>query len=390
MKSNKKKKEEKWEEVFAVPQTYKNENPGLMFFNSATEKGNRKLYAVLKENIPIIDASIQKLIRLVGTFKIECADKKAEEDINRFFSRVRVGSLSEGINAFINVYLNQLLTYGTAVGEIVTDGEQIISLYNADLDSVELSFGKSPLEVVISCDNGVGHFIPVKYPELILVSALNPEDDNIYGTSLLKGLPFVSDILLKIYNTIGTNWERIGNIRYAVTYKPQNDTADRNYAKQRAQQVAEQWGKTMQSSGPVKDFVAVGDVNIRVIGADNQIIDSEVPVRQMMEQIIAKLGVPPYILGLNWATTERMSFQQADILTTEIEYYREVLNPVIRKICRLYMKFNGYEEETEIVWNDVTLQDELQIAQARYYNAKADEINKAGEDANERKDGFDK
>ena len=39
--------------------------------------------------------------------------------------------------------------------------------------------------------------------------------------------------------------------------------------------------------GDISDFVAVGNVKIQTIGADNQILDSEVPVRQMLEQIIA-------------------------------------------------------------------------------------------------------
>lgn len=66
-----------------------------------------------------------------------------------------------------------------------------------------------------------------------------------------------------------------------------------------------------------------------VIGADNQIIDTQVPVRQMLEQIVAKLGLPPFILGLSWSTTERMSQQQAEILASELESYRELLNSVI-------------------------------------------------------------
>lgn len=53
-------------------------------------------------------------------------------------------------------------------------------------------------------------------------------------------------------------------------------------------QVAKEWSEAMQTGGAVKDFVAVGDVQIKVIGADNQILDSEVPVRQMLEQIVAK------------------------------------------------------------------------------------------------------
>ena len=59
-------------------------------------------------------------------------------------------------------------------------------------------------------------------------------------------------------------------------------------------------------------------MGIKVIGADNQVLDSQVPVRQMLEQIVAKLGVPPFLLGLSWSTTERMSAQQADLLTSEL------------------------------------------------------------------------
>ena len=68
-------------------------------------------------------------------------------------------------------------------------------------------------------------------------------------------------------------------------------------------------------SGSVRDFVAVGDVDIQVIGADAPVLDSEVPVRQILEQVVAKTGIPPFMLGLSWSSTERMSSQQADMLT---------------------------------------------------------------------------
>lgn len=60
-------------------------------------------------------------------------------------------------------------------------------------------------------------------------------------------------------------------------------------------------------NGSVRDFVSVGDVSIKAIGADNQILDSETPVRQILEQLVAKTGLPPFMLGLSWSSTERMS-----------------------------------------------------------------------------------
>ena len=109
-------------------------------------------------------------------------------------------------------------------------------------------------------------------------------------------------------------------MRYAVTYKPSIESGDKAFAQERAMQIAKEWsdGMNATNSGEIRDFVAVGDIDIKVIGAENQVIDTNVPVRQLLEQIVAKLSIPPFLLGLNWSTTERMSKQQADILTSEL------------------------------------------------------------------------
>ena len=208
----------------------------------------------------------------------------------------------------------------------------------------------------------------------MLLSTLNPQAGDIRGTSILKGLPFVGGILLKIYNTIGVNWERVGNVRFAVTYKPTGDVSQNAFSKERVEQIADQWSKAMRDNSVVSDFVSVGDVSIKSIGADNQILESQVPARQMLEQIVAKLGVPPFLLGLSWSSTERMSSQQADILTSELEYYRCLLNNTIKKICKLWLRLNGSDSNFNIVWNNINLQDEVELANARYTNAQAQEI----------------
>lgn len=178
---------------------------------------------------------------------------------------------------------------------------------------------------------------------------------------------------MQIYRTIGTNWERLGDVRFAVTYKPSNDASDRAFAKDRAKQIAQEWSRAMRKDC-VSDFIAVGDVSIKAIGADNQILDSNVPVRQMLEEIVAKMGIPPFLLGLSWSSTERMSSQQADILTSELEAYRRLLNPVIEKICKLWMQLHGMEPKFTIEWDTITLQDAVDLANARLMNAQAAQI----------------
>ena len=334
---------------------------------------NGKVYASLREAVPIIDAAILKIVRLMGGFSFVTGDEALDAQMNDYFGRINVGGNQTGIQAFVDNYVEQLLTYGTAIGEMLYDSNGFYALYNGELDVLDVKRKSGSIEPEFY-NTSSGKPVAVQHPEKLLFSVLNPEPGNLLGTSLLKGLPFVSDILLKIYNTIGTNWERVGNLRYAVTYKPQSDGTDKAFAKERANQMATAWKDAMGSKESVKDFVAVGDVKISVIGADNQILDSEVPARQMLEQIIAKTGLMPYMFGLSWSTTERMSQQQADILTTELEAYRRIVTPVIEKIGRVYLALCGNMSELEVVWDDITLQDETQLAQARLYNAEADKL----------------
>ena len=330
-----------------------------------------QMFSALREAVPVIDAAITKLVRMTGGFKVTCTCPEANSSLDRFVRSISVGGNQFGLDSFISTYFEQLLTYGTALGEIITDSSgRVAALYNAPLENIELKRNKNGLDIDICVVRG-GQAFPIKYPQLVLISALNPDPGALAGNSMLKGLPFVSSILLKIFNTIGLNWERVGNVRFAVTYKPQNDAVDRAYAKDRALQVAKEWGEAMQAGSSIKDFVAVGDVSIKVIGADNQILDSEVPVRQILEQIVSKTGLPPFMLGLSWSTTERMSSQQADALTSELEAFRRVLTPVIEKICGTFIRLEGFSGSVNVEWSDITMQDQVEVSKAKLYEAQA-------------------
>ena len=329
-----------------------------------------ELYRSLREAIPIIDTAIYKLVRLTGGFSVVSNNGRNQKQLDGFIRNVNIGGAEKGLQQFIDTYFEQLLTFGTAAGEIITDCDGINSLYNVPIKNISLKRNPKNFNEVLICSPDSNSGTPVKYQELVMYSTLNPEAGSITGNSILKGLPFVASVLLKIYNSMGQNWERAGNLRYAVTYNPGSDMLDRAYAKERATQIATEWSNAMNGSS-VKDFVAVGDVQIKVIGADGQILDSEIPVRQMLEQIIAKLSIPPFMLGISWSTTERMSSQQADALTTELTAYRRILTPVIEKICSLFLRFCGNSDGVEVQWDEITLQDAVEQARADLYSAQA-------------------
>jgi len=333
----------------------------------------RRLYQSLRDSVPVIDAAISKLVRLTGHFYVHCQDGSLEKQLNRFLETVRVNGCQYGAESFLQNYLSQLITFGTAVGEMVMaeNGREIAALYNASLDDVELQADKNPFAMTICAIAPSGERIPVRYPSLVLCSTIMNRAGELYGTSVLKGLPFVGDVMMKILYAIGTNWDRIGNVRFAVSYKPGDN--DRSFTRERASQIAAEWSKAMKSREP-KDFVTVGDVSIRAIGADNQVPEIQVPMRALLEQILSKLSIPPFLLGFSWSATERMSAQQADILTSELEYYRSVLTGVIKRICDLWLRLRGQTAEFTVEWDNINLQDEVELARARLLNAQADQI----------------
>lgn len=339
---------------------------------TAVEPFEKELYDRLRFAVPIIDAALMKIIRLVGGFRVVCSDERYQERLDSFLDNVPVGLTGRSIGCFTDNFLDSMLTYGSAVGEISLDPAEgrIAGLWIGDVSAVRVEGGNTPFVRNYSVKNHDGSAKKIAHPERILYASLTG------GRSLLRGLPSLSSILLRIYQCIGQNYDRVGNVRYAVTYKPPSGSGDMLYSRERAQQIASEWADGMNSAkyGQVKDFVAVGDVDIKVIGAENQLIDTNVPVRQLLEQLIAKLSIPPFLLGLNWSSTERMSSQQADILTSELEYYRRLLSPVICEIAQAFLCSVGAECSCRVEWDNINLQDESALAEARLKTAQAMEI----------------
>ena len=333
--------------------------------------GETAVYRAIREGVPVVDAAICKLVRLCGGVGVACRDRAAQEGLDRFLRTVPTGRGQRGVQSFLDCYLDSLFTCGRAVGEIVPDraGREVAALLCGNPAQIEIREGATPLDFTLCARGEDGMVRPLPRQELLLFTPFQPEAEAPYGVSLLRSMPFLAEILLKIFQTVGANWERAGAVRFAVVCKGENGAA----AQERCDRVAREWSAAMQAgrAGSVRDFVAVGDVDIRVIGADGPVLDSQVPVRQILEQLVARTGIPPFLLGLSWSTTERMSSQQADILTSEIAAIRRSVEPVVERVCELWLRLHGFDSRVEVVWDEVNLQDEDMAARAELYHAQA-------------------
>ena len=232
------------------------------------------LYAGLRRAVPVIDAAIGKIVRLTGSFQLVAGDSRMQEQLDEFARSVPVGLTGQSLQTFADAYLDSLLTYGNALGEMLIDNRTgyLGGLQTVPAELVQIRPGSHPLERQYWLrSEQESDSIRIARPERILFTALNPPPGGVYGVSVLRGLPALSHILLRIYACIGQNYDRMGNVRYAVTYKPSNDPNERAYAGERARQIAKEWSEGMRAgaAGEIRDFICAGDVDIRVIGADN-------------------------------------------------------------------------------------------------------------------------
>jgi hypothetical protein len=334
-----------------------------------------RLYRAIREGVPLIDAAIWKLVRLCGGVSPKCRDARAQRELEQVWQTVDIGWGQRGVQAFLDRYLDDMLTYGHGLGEIVltADGRDIAALLCADPEQVEAKEGDTPLDFRLYLRQA-GTLEELPWQNLLLFTPFQPTADAPYGVSMLRSMPFLAGILLKIFQATGQNWDRAGNLRFAVVCKPEEGEGD--FAQARCKQVAQEWSSAMQAGrdGTVRDFVAVGDVDVKVIGADSPVLDSQVPVRQILEQLVARTGIPPFMLGLSWSSTERMSAQQADMLTSEVTAIRRSMEPALLRFCELWLRLHGYDDRVEICWEDINLQDIVEEAKAELYRAQAEDI----------------
>ena len=173
--------------------------------------GEEQIYYQMRTAIPVLDAAVGKLVRLSGGFEVKCRNREAQEKLRQFLRTVPCGRGQFGIGSFLSGYLDSLLTYGRAVGELVVSDGKLRAVCWGNVNALEIHEGESPLEMVIWGPDEHGCIRPLPYQQLLLFTTMNPEPGSPYGVSIFRGMPFLADILMKIYQTLGSNWERAGN-----------------------------------------------------------------------------------------------------------------------------------------------------------------------------------
>lgn len=339
---------------------------------------NLALLEQLVRTVPVINAALERIVQLVGCPVLESEDTAALAEFNEWRANLRVNRTQTGFDPAFATWAMDHLTYGRAHCEIILNGSltDVYALQELHTRTVDLRPKTRGYGVEYVQNLGTFGSEIVLKPELLLTSVHDIRADNPQGNSLLMGLEFMGEIWGKLMIATRNVWERWGEPIVQVGYEPDENFSDPTGAKGLAiaQGAAAVYDQIMKSrtEGQIRSLATSGMVSFKVIGAEGEALALEIPERRIMEQIVAKTGLPPFLLGLQWATTERMSQVQAQLLSRLVEAVRMHLAPEISYLFRLRQALVGRPFEWKLTWDAPSLVDEMQQAQADKAAAEAD------------------
>jgi hypothetical protein len=329
---------------------------------------NFPLYERLKESVPLIDAAIVHITELVGTPCIEAEDDVKQEIDDWLWQRLRVNQVQVGLGNFISTWLDDMLTYGRSHAEIVLTNrrDDIYGLF--ELHPGTIAFKQTGDGYTVDTVQ-LGRPQPLIFPAWKIMNAVNRvRTDDPNGTSLMWGLSIVAECYVAMVRSQQGLYTRFGDPSYHVNVEPPDGLNDPNGAI-----MGRLIGTTRTSfmdaiaarkNGTTKDFFSGGKVTVSVIGAAGEELQFSQSAVEIVDQIVAKTGLPPMIFGLSRATTERMSTVQSSLLAEMVDRLQQTIEPEIRRLITLRQALRGDTRDWNLKWDSANLQDRLQDAQA--------------------------
>ncbi len=368
------------------------------------------LYEALREAIPVIDAAINRLVTLDGIIRVQGENKEIVQAIQSWMKTVQVNDLQTGFQAFYAGMSNELYEQGFSIGQPILskdkravaqlkvadskgvifrrEKEQLETWYRKPATQTGRRDGTDQIERVLRNNYNTGNLLSklnnTGYKKIdsthMVYAGLHNESDNPYGVSLLRSMEFVSKVLLTIDNSTMHVWERFGNPVFDVLYKTKSKIGQPELETRR-KTIADNIASAMSSKqqGKAADFVnAVGandELTIKVLGAEGETLEIEAPAKHVLEQIVAKTGLPPWILGYVWGTAERLALKQAELLMQESKTRFELRQPGLEKIVAMHLRAQGYtwnDGDWQLVQELPNMQDVVAQAQADFLKAQTE------------------
>lgn len=373
---------------------------------------NPWLYEALREAIGLLDGSINALVTLDGIIRVEGDNDALVAEIEDWIESVPINDAEAGLQAFYASQGNEMYEQGCTIGEWVAskDGRDISGLRVADSKGLFFVRGAQGLETwyrpptAAPASAATGYetvetllrrsarvdsaqLLGYGYRKLragnLLYAANAPEADNPYGTSKLRSLEFVSQVLLKIDNATGRSWERYGDPPLHLSYKTKNGKLSAEDLEARKVKLQGELAAALQAkaAGNSVDLVtAIGmldEIAISVIGANGIALNPAEAIGGLRDQVHAKFGVPAWLLGLSDAGGAGQAERQSELVIQAAKTRFAGRKPGLTQTVATMLRLRGRtwkRGDWQLVQELPNLQDMMKRAQAQFLMAQAEQV----------------
>lgn len=338
-------------------------------------------YEFMREAVPFLDAGINKLCSLGGRVRIVGDNAKLVDELKEWYYNVPVNHVERGFQAFDKNFSGEAFEQGFAIAEFITDRKRtdIAGLVVADSKTIRFRRRKDGSVEAGQRADGDQEERPLKWDNLMYF-ANEPENMNPYGTSKFRSLEFTSKVFATMHNALLNNWERWGDPSLHAHLKSAGKLNPDKLESMR-KKVSDDLNTAFRAKreGKSADLVTAAALDselvVKVIGSDGKELQIEAPMRHVVENFVAKLGLPPWALGLHWSTTERLSDAEAEMILADVRTRQAAKGPLYYNLFRTLLLLRGRTwkpGDWGIEWEQVNLHDIFKQAQANFLNAQAE------------------
>lgn len=345
-------------------------------------KHDMSYYNTLRANFPFLDVIPAKKIRLMGVPYISIPkDEKTEEEINIWLKYMRVNNYSHGLDSYIYQTEDNAFALGFDVSEILpfADASGIWGMITTNPQT--FAFVQDKNNGAVLCQKHYGQIqpTPIKNMEYINYLAHDQRMGKPHGHSIFYSIPFVSQILWRMYKSVDNTFWRIGDPSFLVVAEG-GELAKLEDMKKVMSSIKSQFSECMKSRRQGKPYdVFAGGMNgtkfeARIIGADGKFIDGlEFIWQDLIEQAAIVSHLPLWYFGLHWTSRETLAKYENTMVIQTIEAHREDFETsCLKRIIDKYLiLIKRGHLDYEIEWPPVDLIDAGEQAKARNLNAMA-------------------
>lgn len=334
----------------------------------------------MREAVPLIDAAIDRLVELDGDVIVEGENAATVAIVQDFLDTVPVNDFDIGFNSFDNMLTAEVHEQGFMVSEKVLGPNGITRLVVADSKTIDFKREKNNELRTYQRVNGDLSERPLDENVLNHLSFVK-EAGNAYGVARFRSCEFTTQVLLTIWNSMQNAWSRFGDPNYSII----NKTKKASNADLKAQKnaIIASFTAAMEAKrqGKSADFVHVinrdDELTIGVIGAGGDVMEIAPSNRAQEELIVAKSGLPSWMIGLKWTSGERLSDAEANMISAGITMRQSLKLTVYTDIVSTHLRRMGVtwnKEDWKLGFTRVNLNDILKLAQAGFLNAQAEQM----------------